>query len=290
MIHALRLTKKNMKSTLLILILVFSGSLFGKDAFNPFLQNNEGVPELVVLITSYNNEKFFYRNLDSIVNQKLDVPFRVIYVDDCSSDRTGQWVDAYIGAHNLESMCTVIHNENRLGALANQYNMIHTLSDHTIVVQVDGDDFLAHDRVLERVLQEYSNKSIWMSYGQMIYYPEGSTLCESCPQHVLDENSFRSYRWVTSHLRTFYAGLFKRIHKEDLLYQDDFFPIAGDLALMFPMLEMASRGHIAFIPDVLYVYNHHNPISDHNKNWDLQTRMGWFVRNMPKYDPIEAPN
>ncbi len=286
--HVLPVIKKNMMSLILVLLVVFSGNVYGLDCYNPFLKDYRGQPELVVLVTSYNNEKFFYRNLDSIVHQKLDVPFHVIYIDDCSTDRTGVWVDSYIRTHGCESFCTVIHNERRFGsALANQYKVINTLPDNAIVVLVDGDDFLAHDRVLERVLKEYKNKNIWMTYGQMIYYPEGDTLCEACPQEVLDANSFRSARWVTSHLRTCYAGLFKRIRKEDLLYQGDFFPTAGDLAFMYPMLEMASRGHIAFIPDVLYVYNHHNPISDHNKDLHLQLRLGQFIRTMPPYDPIE---
>jgi len=287
MMHVLQLTKKNM-AWILVLALAFSGELFG---YNPFLKDHTGRPELVVLVSSYNNEKFFYRNLDSIVNQKLDIPFKLIYVNDCSTDRTGQLVDTYIRAKGLESMCTVIHNEKRVGALANQYNIIHTLPEHVLVVQVDGDDFLAHDRALERVLQEYSDKNIWISYSKMIYYPENLNTgwsCKQFPQWVLDTNNFRSYDWVSSHLKTFYAGLFKRIKREDLLDQDDFFPMAGDLAFMFPMLEMASRGHIAFIPDTLYVYNHHNPISDHHKDLELQRRLDRLIRNMPKYYLIES--
>jgi glycosyltransferase involved in cell wall biosynthesis len=290
MIHVLQLIKKNIPILMVTTLILFSNVLFGV-VYNPFLEGYNGQPELVVLVTSYNNEAFFYRNLDSIVYQKLDIPFRVIYVNDCSTDRTGELVDSYIRTHNCESFCTVIHNEKRFGsALANQYNVIHTLPDHTIVVLVDGDDFLAHDRVLERVLKEYKNKNVWMTYGQMIYYPEGGTLCEPCSQEVLEENSFRSARWVTSHLRTCYAGLFKRIKKQDLLYQGDFFHTGGDFAFMYPMLEMASKGHISFIPDVLYVYNHHNPISDHNKDLSLQIQLSCIIRYMPKYEPIEYPN
>lgn len=291
MMHVLLVTKKNMMSRALMLLVAFSGTLSGLNYYNPFLKDYANQPELVVLVTSYNNEKFFYRNLDSIVHQKLDIPFRVIYVDDCSTDKTGVLVDSYIRTHGCESFCTVIHNEKRRGsALANQYAVIQTLPDNVIVVLVDGDDFLAHDRVLERVVKEYKNKNVWMTYGQMIYYPEGGVLCEECSQEVLDNNSFREQRWVTSHLRTCYAGLFKRIRKEDLLHEGDFFPTGGDFAFMYPMLEMASRGHIAFIPDVLYVYNHHNPISDHHKDLDLQIWLSCVIRDMPKYDPIVSVN
>ena len=289
MMSDLQLTKKNMTLAMSALFLVFSGILCDCAYYNPFLKDYVGQPEFVVLIPSYNNEAYCYPNLNSIIQQTFDIPFRIIYINDCSTDRTGQLVDVYIRAHKFESLCAVIHNEKRLGSLANIFNVVHTLPDHTIVVLIDGDDFLAHDKVLGRVLQEYTNKNIWMTYGQMVFCPEGGTLCEKIPQSVLDENSFRSHRWVTSHLKTFYAGLFKQIKKEDLLHEGNFFRFAGDFAYMFPMLEMASRGHIAFIPDVLYLYNHHNPISVHNEHLDLQRRLGSVVRQKPKYDPIESP-
>jgi len=288
MMLVLQLIKRNMIFVLLVGFLAFSGTLFGY--YNPFLKDHTGGPQLVVLITSHNNEKFFYRNLDSIVKQKLDIPFKVVYVNDCSTDKTAQLVESYIRVHNLESMFTVIHNKTRVGALANQYHAIHTLPDQALVVQMDGDDFLAHDRALERIVKEHRDKNIWISYSQMMYYPEGPNagwLSAEYPQYVLDNNSFREYRWVTYQVKTFYAGLFKRIKKEDLMYEGDFFPRTGDFAFMYPMLEMASRGHIAYIPDVLYIYNHHNPISDHNTNRTLQIYLGGVILAMPKYDPIE---
>jgi hypothetical protein len=42
-------------------------------------------------------------------------------------------------------------------------------------------------------------------------------------------------------------GLFKKIKKEDLLYEGEFVLMSWDIAMMFPMLEMESKGHIAFI-------------------------------------------
>lgn len=288
--HVLQLIKKSMMSLLVVVCVLFSDTVYA-DYYNPFIQDHSSPPEMVVLITSYNNEKFFYRNLDSVVHQKIKTPFRIIYVNDCSTDKTGPLVDSYIRTHGLESLVTVIHNEKRVGALANLYNVIHTLPDHVLVVQVDGDDFLAHDRAIERIAQEHMDKNVWLSCSQLMYYPEGnngSWLSEEFPQYVLDNNSFRSYKWVTYHVKTFYAGLFKRIKREDLLHNGEFFPMTWDFAIMFPMLEMASRGHISFIPDILYVYNHHNPIGDRNTNAMLQRQLGGVICAMPKYDPIEA--
>lgn len=112
--------------------------------------------------------------------------------------------------------------------------------------------------------------------------------CKPLPQGVMDTNSFRRYDFVTTHLRTFKAGLFKRIHREDLMYKDDFYPMAGDLAWLFPMLEMASKGHIRFIPDILYLYNHKNPSSDHNKNLELQQELTYEIYSKRPYEPLDS--
>ena len=60
------------------------------------------------------------------------------------------------------------------------------------------------------------------------------------------------------HLRTFYAGLFKKIKLGDFLFQGQFFQAACDTAFMFPMLEMAGNKAV-HIQDILYVYNQANP-------------------------------
>ena len=67
--------------------------------------------------------------------------------------------------------------------------------------------------------------------------------------------------WYTSALRTYYAWLFKKIKKEDLLYNEKFFQTSGDVAEMLPMLEKA-RNHIQFVKEILYIYNTENPLND----------------------------
>ena len=89
-----------------------------------------------------------------------------------------------------------------------------------------------------------------------------------------------------SHLRTFYAGLFKKISQEDLLHDGAFYSMTWDMAIMLPMVEMASEGHVHFIPDVLYIYNHANPLSDHCVDAALQSRLCRIIRAKKKYEPL----
>jgi hypothetical protein len=98
---------------------------------------------------------------------------------------------------------------------------------------------------------------------------------------------YRHAPWVTSHLRTFYAGLFKRIKLSDLLYDGNFIPCSADFAMMYPMLEMAAE-RSKFIPDVLYVYNRQNPISYFRIAQEDTSFLEIFIRGKKKYKRLEG--
>ena len=98
--------------------------------------------------------------------------------------------------------------------------------------------------------------------------------------------AFRTYR-CPSHLKTFYAWLFKKIDVEDLKIGGEFFPMTWDQAMMFPMLEMAGDRH-AFIKETLYVYNMTNPINDNRVNAKLQRDLEKRIRSKPSYDKLRS--
>jgi len=242
---------------------------------------------IIVVIPSYNNEKYCEHNLRSVFDQKYS-NFRVIYIDDASKDGTPAKVQAFFKTARKDIPATLIHNETNRGALANLYNAIHSCPDDAIIVTVDGDDYLAHEYVLDKLNRIYSNDTIWMTYGNFLNYPtytQTPVTCKQIPYSVILNNSFRKAEWVSSHLRTFYAGLFKKIKLQDFLLEGRFLPMGWDLAFMLPMLEMSGkRAH--FVKDVLYLYNRENPINDHKVNLKLQSACNHFVRDLRPYTPI----
>ncbi|PKN03687.1 hypothetical protein CVU75_00990 [Candidatus Dependentiae bacterium HGW-Dependentiae-1] len=237
---------------------------------------------LVVIIPSYNNERWCIKNLESVFSQKY-ANYRVMYINDKSKDHTLQLVKKYIDEHGYGDKVDLRDNPERLGAMANLYNAIHSCKDAEIAVILDGDDWFATDQVLARVNQEYANPDVWLTYGQFICYPSNNPgFCKDFPKPIAWANLYRSYTWVATHLRTFYAGLFKKIAKEDLMYEGQFLSVLYDQAIMYPMLEMAGN-HVRFIPDVLYVYNQDNPINDGKVAMQRVLRFERMVRRMPRY-------
>lgn len=243
--------------------------------------------EFVIFIASYNNEPWCEWNLKSVLSQKYK-NFRIIYVDDCSKDRTSQVVQKIMRGQDPDKRITYIRNEQRQGAMYNQYMVVHNLCrDNEIIVIVDGDDALAGEGVLSYLNKVYSSGDIWLTYGQYVErYGGAMGWCQEAPHDLVKRNAFRKWERAPSHLRTYYAWLFKSIKKEDLLWEDgNFLPMTCDLATMMPMIEMA-RDHFKFIPHILYIYNNHNPISDHMVDAGLQKRVDEYVRGIKPYKPL----
>ena len=272
---------------------------------------------MVIVVPSYNNEKWCAKNLTSILHQHYD-NYRILYVDDASCDQTVAEVENLLKKENIDyrivefdpaltplkedvenfilqinkeqHFFTLIRNKNRTGALANLYRMIHSCKDNEIIVTVDGDDWLSHENVLNKLNQTYQSATIWFTHGTLQEFPWGHVAwCEPVAPHVVEKNAFREFKCPT-HLRTFYAWLFKKIALEDLLYEGNFFPMTWDMAIMYPIAEMAAERH-AFIKDVTYIYNMSNPINDNQVNAQLQNHLDSVIRKKPRYQRLEdRPN
>lgn len=242
--------------------------------------------QFTIITPTYNNEKYCLRNIQSILEQTYEA-WHMIIINDCSTDATSKLIHNAVQHSHLEHKITIVDNPKRKGALRNLYEIIHKCPDEHVILTLDGDDWLATPNALARIAQTYADGTTWLTYGQFMHHPsEILGFCKPFPKEIIRQKQFRSYNWVSSHPRTFYAWLFKKIKLKDLLYQHKFFPMAWDLAIMLPMLEMASNGHITCIEDVLYMYNEENPINDHKKNAVLQRYLGNFIAGKPKYPTL----
>ncbi len=253
--------------------------------FNTTFANHLPEKPMVVLITSFNNAAWYEKNLNSIFSQKYS-NYRVVYIDDISGDNTADLVEALVKKAGQEHRFTLIRNEERRLALANIFYAVHDCDDDEIIISVDGDDWLYDNQVLYKINRAYSTQNIWLTHGSIIEYPSGNKGWSiPIPKDIVNRNAFREYR-CPSHLRTFYAWLFKKIELDDLLYDGKFYEMTWDMAMMWPMIEMAGDRH-AFIKDLLYVYNIRTPLSDNKVNPNLQRYYDLYIRAMPPYQKLD---
>jgi glycosyltransferase involved in cell wall biosynthesis len=243
-----------------------------------------------IIVPMYNVEKWISNNINSIMEQNYK-NFQCILIDDISTDNTVDVVKKLIEG---DERFKLFVNQEKKYALKNIYEGIQKSNpkDHDIIVTVDGDDWLYHNRVLDILNYVYDKTGCFLTYGEYVklndlkegrVVPNGSY---NFPPAVVENNLFRQYRWISSHLRTFKYGLWKKIEKEDLLDNNgEFYRMAWDVAFMMPMLEMAAERHV-FVPDILYVYNNDNPINDFKVNSGLQLELDRQIRTKPRYKRI----
>ncbi len=271
--------------------------------------------EMVIVIPSYNNTEWHEKNITTAMTQNYQ-NFHILYINDCSTDGTGEKVEELAKAIRPDSFrvidfdndpsmdipvmtekfketvnqervfFTLVNNTCRHGALANLYLAAHSCEDNQILLTLDGDDWFPDASVLKKLNDVYASGEIWMTHGTLLSYPSGSIdWCEEVPLALIKSNEARKFK-CPSHLRTYYAWIFKKIALEDLLYEGKFFPVTGDMAIMFPILEMAAERH-AFIREPNYIYNEMNPLNDSKVNEELQNAMDNFIRSKSPYQRIE---
>ncbi len=258
------------------------------------------IPEklIVVVVPSYNNADWYVNNLSSIFMQNYD-NYRVIYIDDDSEDGTADLVEQYVNKVGQSHRVTLVRNTEHKGHLHNHIHAVNLAPNNAIIVHIDGDDWLRLDEYVRAdiftMLNEiYEDPQVWLTYGSYYRYPYGNLgTCKEFPENVVRDATYRDYPWVSSHLRTFYAWLFKQINPLDFLYTGTdsdyvgkFWPAAADLSFMFPMLEMA-HGRYKYIPDVIYAYNRANPLNLCIGDRQLvQRECAGLVRAKQKYAPL----
>ncbi len=253
---------------------------------------------LVVVITSYKNKEWYQRNLDSVFFQKYR-NYRVIYIDDASPDGTGELVASYVKKKGQQHRVKLIRNKEWQSQMANHYKAAHMCYDYEIVVHIDGDDWLAHDRVFKIINDAYTGSNIWLTHGGAVYWPgltpwPGERALPGFIEGMIAHNTFRDTGeegWIFCHLRTFYGWLFKQVKLQDLLYEGTFKNMSPtpDSGFMYPLLEMAGH-HIKYLTDVLYMWNMQNSNSQWRiTSFSIMHSLSGTIRSWQKYSPLKHP-
>lgn len=243
-----------------------------------------------IVVPTYNSESWIGKCLFSIMTQ-THKNFQCLAINDCSTDSTGLVMDDFARKIGDERL-TIIHNTSNKKTLRNLidgYRMLGSDSEpESVLVVVDGDDSLFSEYSLEVVDSVYRSRDVRLTYGSFVHWPTGevSNFSRVFPDSVIRNNAYREHPFISSHLRTYKSYLWNAIRDEDLRDTDgDYFKVACDVATMIPMLEM-SGSKFMHIPNILYVYNRWNPLSDDVINSSEQSRIDKFIRQKSKYSPL----
>ena len=208
--------------------------------------------------------------------------FTCYITDDMSTDNTKEIIKNTIKG---DQRFVLVENTVKLYPPGNYNQIINgkNLDDDEICIEVNGDDWLANPNVFTKINEVYQDPNVWITSGSFKYH-DGR---HGFNRPLETTENIRKTAFTLSHLRTWKSWLWKKIKDEDLRDPDGvYWPVAGDLSFMWPMIEMAGVEHFKFIPDVLYIYNEGNPINDHKVNMQKVITNHKIIANKPPYNKI----
>lgn len=241
-----------------------------------------------IVILAYNCSKWVEKNLNSAMKQQYD-NYDIIYVNDASTDNTSSQVKKLAKKWNDEKgTLTIQENKENLKALPNLYTSVQSAKPGSIIVALDGDDWLANRFVLKGLNEVYQNPKVWITAGSYIESIGGRVIRPIVSDDYWDGN-IRHKEWTFSHLRTFKRELFLNINKEDMMDEDGgFFKFTWDRVIMYPMIEMAGQNHFRAVKDINYVYNRLNPLAVDRVHRHDQLRIEAVLKSKTPYARIES--
>jgi glycosyltransferase involved in cell wall biosynthesis len=245
-----------------------------------------------VVVPSFNSIDYIGKTLQSIEMQ-TDKEYDVCVIDDGSTmPRQREIISEFCKRLEWKSL----FNENNRGAL---YGLVHAIQlldcqDDDVIVVIDGDDWLAHPHVFEKLRQVYTENDVYLTWGQCEIYPGGKTpmnYAQPIPEMVIQQKLFRDIPFVFWHIGTFKYFLWRHIEDQDLRdINGEYFMLMKDKATLYPMLEMAGE-KIRFVTETLYIYNLENPLNDYaNTRPEEHLRVDKMIREKKRYSRLQFPN
>lgn len=242
-------------------------------------------PKYVLVVTGYNCDKWIAKCAKSIIEQEI-TNWICVLCDDASQDATWSIIRK-LKKHNKKIFA--YQNMVNQGACHTRYFGLKSIQQHLhpedVILLIGGDDYLTDSKSLSVVHKKY-NQGAQVTYGNWKSLDGKTREIQNFPQRILDNRDYRRYRWTSTAINTFKNYLFQALTPEDFQEPNKkWIKNCTDLAVMFPILEMADPTRIFCIDKFIYIYNSnygHNTLKRFGRG--NKQYYGRIIRAKPKKD------
>lgn len=106
-------------------------------------------PVVSVYITTFNQEKYIRKALDSVLMQKTDFKFEIIIGDDASTDSTPRIIKEY-KENNPELIEIILREKNIFGSKIDNFEDLRRRCKGDYIICLEGDDFWIDENKLQK--------------------------------------------------------------------------------------------------------------------------------------------
>lgn len=188
-----------------------------------------GVPTITVGIINYNYSQYLDACLQSVLSQ-THPNLEILIVDDGSTDNSMAVIERYV---KLNDNIKLISDGGHTGLPDRAFQQIYETATGMYTLLLSSDDYLPHDRVLERYLQAFQEPDgpeIDYVYGDMeLVGPSGNPIGQWTYREYRDQDIIKLVfqRWGSGVVPM--IGMFKTsFYQENSWYIDPLKKLAGD--------------------------------------------------------------
>jgi hypothetical protein len=233
--------------------------------------------KIVVVSPFYNCENYIRNCILSVAQQDYDNYLHIL-IDDNSNDGSADVAYETIASlpENIRDRFIVRMNVENMGALHNQVTTIKALEDDSIVILLDGDDWLVNNNTIFHLYNDTYQGDVEFTYGSCWSLVDNIPLiAQEYPKDVIANKSFKKHRFAWNmpytHLRTFKRRLIGGVSDTIFKHEKKWMKAGGDGALFYALIEQAHPNGIRAIKEIVYKYNDINPLNDYKVNSVEQT-------------------
>ena len=225
---------------------------------------NDRIPSVSVIMITYNHERFIAQAIESVLMQQTDFEVELLIGEDCSTDRTRQVIERYVGSQNGRVRLLPFFRPQNMGIKPNFVDLLGRCQGKYVAL-LEGDDYWIDPYKLQKqadfldlhpdyviiganalIIRENENYSI----AHLLHDKAESFDCDTA--YLMEINP---YPTLTVCFRNHIINEFPEIYYAGL---------GGDRRLY---LLLSQYGKCRYINDVVGVYRiHSGGVSQ--KNWD----------------------
>jgi len=224
-------------------------------------------PQITVCITSYNHEDYVRQAIDSVLNQ-IYRNFEIFVYDDCSTDRTTEYLKSF-----GDNIHLIRHDRNRGSEAVHQtINEAIASAKGDYFFRMDSDDFIETD-YFERMINECrKNMSYdWICGGLNIVNKDGNKLLQWHYDDWKTDPDNALYRcWEYCSVAMPHNGLFKTKFLQDNKLAFKPFDYGGGADIWFTIQGMLCQPSVKIISGVGLNWRVHGDNNSCNIVWQVE--------------------
>lgn len=257
---------------------------------------DEPQQKIVVISTFRNAAPYLQKHINSVASQLYD-NYEHWLIDDHSTDNSAEVAINTIKSlpADLQNKFNLVRHLSSRGAVHNQIDMIRQLDPNSIVILLDGDDWLINRPDIFSYYNhlhcdyDYSYGSCWSVVDDI------PLIAQPYPPEIKDSKTYRDYRFnwniPYTHLRTFKAKLLQNIPDEKFQNSDgDWYRAGGDILTFYNAVENCDPLKLTSVPHIFCNYNDASPYNDYKINSTQQTQTVTDVFGVTKPNSVISNN